>query len=171
MGPKGSGKSTLAFALQTKYYFHHTAFAEPIKKMLIELVHLQGCSIPTANEMFRLGLKETPTKYLSGQTPRHAMQTLGTEWGRNWIDYNFWVNVWINSIKDHNRVVVDDVRFENEATAIRQEGGVVVFVSRPGVETTDNHSSEKLGFMPDWIITNGDTVEQLVEQLVKGVNK
>ncbi len=39
-------------------------------------------------------LKAKPCSLLAGKTPRHAMQTLGTEWGRNCIGDGFWINLW-----------------------------------------------------------------------------
>lgn len=39
-------------------------------------------------------------------------------------------------------VVFDDVRFENEAALIREYGGLIVHIHRPGLPTTDAHASE-----------------------------
>jgi hypothetical protein len=38
-------------------------------------------------------LKEVPVDCLDGQTPRRAMQLLGTEWGRT-LSADLWINAW-----------------------------------------------------------------------------
>src|ERR1700735_2758688 len=83
-------------------------------------------------------LKELPCDLLGGQTPRWAMQTLGTEWGRNLIHPNLWVIFWIASTSavvkaaPWHCVVADDVRFPNEVDAVHSLGGQVWRISRPG---------------------------------------
>lgn len=47
-----------------------------------------------------------------------------------------------------NDVVIEDVRFENEAALIRELGGVVVHILRPGMAADDTHASEA-GVMVD----------------------
>ena len=44
------------------------------------------------------------------------LQLLGTEWGRNTIDENIWVDLVKNKVRasDADFVVIDDARFENE---------------------------------------------------------
>ena len=38
--------------------------------------------------------KEHPCSLLLNKTPRYAMQTLGTEWGRELIGENIWTHIW-----------------------------------------------------------------------------
>jgi hypothetical protein len=40
-------------------------------------------------------------------------------------------------------VLFSDVRFPNEAAAIRERGGKVIRVNRAGLESTDDHASER----------------------------
>ena len=44
--------------------------------------------------------------------------------------------------QEGKRVVITGVRFEDEADAIIELGGLLVFVDRPGLDTSDGHSSE-----------------------------
>ena len=80
-GKAGSGKSTAAQVL-IDGGFKRVKFADPLKNMLRAIgltdQHIEG------------DLKEVPCDMLLGQTPRHAMQTLGTEWGRGCIGGEFW---------------------------------------------------------------------------------
>jgi hypothetical protein len=105
-------------------------------------------------------------------TPRFALQTLGTEWGRN-CDPNLWAKLglaemesWDCVRKDGGLGVFDDVRFENEARMIQRVDGVVWRVHR-GAEKKVYHSSEALdGIVADLHIHNDGTLLEL-ECMVK----
>lgn len=69
-------------------------------------------------------LKERKLKTL-GVSPRYLMQTLGTEWGRA-IDPQIWLKAWLREARAETwagakGIVVDDVRFLNEAEFLRRE--------------------------------------------------
>ena len=77
-----------------------------------------------------------------GRTPRYAMQTLGTEWGRDLISPNIWVNIVKHDIlKIKGDVVIDDCRFPNEVVMILGLGGVMVYIDRGG--KSGDHASER----------------------------
>lgn len=127
-GPIGCGKSTAARILMERYGYRRERFADPLKAMLAAL----GLS----PEELDGPAKEAPAALLGGRTPRHAMQTLGTEWGRQLIDPDLWVRAWELRVggywrRFHAPVVSDDVRFGNEVAAIRAMGGLVVRIERP----------------------------------------
>ena len=159
IGLKGKarvGKSTAAAYLRNRGY-ERTAFAAPLKLMLAELLAYQGLDEDTINRMIWGDLKETPTEYLSGRSPREAMQTLGTEWGRS-LDKNFWVNIWKKRV-GNRKVSVDDMRFANEADAVRELGGYVIEIRPAKKEQLSSvgiagHASETLEFDPDIIVVN-----------------
>ena len=72
-------------------------------------------------------------------TPRHMMQILGTEWGREMIHGNIWVEAFAR-LNAGKCVIVPDVRFENEAKLVREHGVLIHLVGRGGIE--GNHVSE-----------------------------
>jgi hypothetical protein len=127
--------------------------------------------------------KELPCELLGGKTPRHAMQTIGTEWGRDLIDGDLWINAWKRSIEKlppNVPIVCDDVRFANEAEAIHAMGGVVIRVVRLGQrefselemiggpfvsEEAAKHASEAIAFPTDQVLLNDGTPEQFQEKL------
>ena len=74
-----------------------------------------------------------------GVTPRHMMQTLGTEWGRHMIDGDIWVKAFAR-LNAGMCVIVPDVRFENEAALVREHGVLIHLTGRGGIE--GNHVSE-----------------------------
>ena len=147
-GPAGAGKTEVAKHLVDQYGFKRHGFAEPLKRMLAAL------GVP--HECLCGSRKNEPLDILGGKTARWAMQTLGTEWGRDLIGPQLWVRAWLNDIGstslllgyNHTHVIDDDVRFGNEIDVIRKLGGFIVHVSRPGHEGAGVgkvHASERLG--------------------------
>lgn len=138
----GSGKSEVAKLLVRHRDYRHMKFAEGLKDMLraIGLTdrHIEG------------EFKERKLTLLCGKTPRHAMISLGTEWGREMIGEDLWVNVLQRKIeslmrlygRDQLKIVIDDCRFMNEATMLTDLGGVIWNIQRPGVDAKTNHRSE-----------------------------
>ena len=75
---------------------------------------------------------------------RQMMQLLGTEWGRDLIHPDIWVIAARAQIERYGDadIVFDDVRFENEASMIRELGGLIIHVDRLGNDDNDRHRSE-----------------------------
>lgn len=136
-GLAGSGKSTASKYLVEKHGYQLVKFAGPLKDMLR--------AIGLSEAQIEGELKEEPCEWLQGATPRHAMQTLGTQWGRKCIGPFFWIELWVRRVNlivaAGGRVVVDDCRFPNEADEVRKLGGVVwKIVGRGGIASA--HESE-----------------------------
>jgi len=99
-------------------------------------------------------------------TPRRLLQIVGTECGRQIIHPNIWVNSLFQD-DDNANWIITDVRFPNEANAIKERGGVLIRVNR-GLATGVEHESETAlddyeGF--DYIIENTGTIEDLKYQV------
>lgn len=135
-----SGKSTVAEFLIAEHGFKRFKFADILKDML-RAVGLTEAQIEG-------DLKEVATDALCGKTPRQAMQSLGTEWGRKFMGEDLWVNLWERRVINYLAgsadalVVVDDVRFPNELQRVLRLGGSVLRIERPGVAPTNSHPSE-----------------------------
>lgn len=160
----GSGKSEVASRLVKAHGFKRAKFANGLKMMLRALLAYRGVPATEVERYIEGDLKEAPTPYLNGRSPRHAMITLGTEWGRDLMSPDLWVDTEVEHIRSHfwadDRVLFDDVRFPNELAAIRALGGAVWRVDRPGLTALD-HESERLQATPDLVIANDGTVEDL----------
>lgn len=156
-GYAGSGKSTVARHLVNSHGFTLVKFAGPLKQMM-------RC-LGLGDREIEGDLKEQPHPVLCGRSPRWAMQTLGTEWGRDLIGSNLWVNVAMEGaqlvLDQGGSVVIDDCRFENEAAAVRALRGEIIQIVRPGVEPVNSHASEEQHPGPSHIVFNDDTVEVL----------
>jgi hypothetical protein len=165
-GPAGAGKSTVADILCGDGRGVTIPLADPLYKALSAMF-----GIPEAALVDR-GKKEQTIDWI-GQSPRRLLQTLGTEWGRQVIGDDIWARICLRraaiSLGAGFKVVaVPDVRFDNEAAAIREAGGKIVRIVRPsGCVTSEamRHSSEA-GISDDLIdatIVNGGSMDELVE--------
>ena len=156
-GYMGSGKSTVARELAHLLPDAHIVpFAATIKRMCRALGLTEAQVYGTE--------KDTPCELLGGKTPRHAMQTLGTEWGRGRIDDRIWLRAWKASIPAGALfMIVDDVRFANEAAELR----TLIQVDRRQArerEPGPKHASENLGDLEHSIdakIENNGTEQEL----------
>jgi hypothetical protein len=169
IGPRGCGKSSAANILVNRCGFLPLPFAAPIKEMVAALLHYQGVPPYSIQAMLLGGRKDAPSVYLANQSPRHAMQTLGTEW-RELIDRRLWSNIWQQRLKllGSRNIVTDDMRFHHEAEAVRAAGGRILTVSRPGHKVCDRHISEQewKEIEPDGILVNDEgKQEELFDQL------
>lgn len=162
-GPAGAGKSQASLALDLSLGYERRKFAGPLKAMLTALYTAAGLHPAEIVRRIEGDLKEVPDPLLGGKTPRYAMQTLGTEWGRQMIHEDLWVNIWRAGAEQRLDaecyVVADDCRFENEAEAVRALGGKVVRITgRGGIGS--EHVSEA-GVEPDFEIANTGSVSEL----------
>jgi len=99
---------------------------------------------------------------------REELQRLGTEAGRQIHGEDCWVRIAERKIDAiPGNVVLTDVRFPNEAAAIRSWGGKIVRIDRPGCGPLNDHASEKIAFEPDAVVVNDGTIEQLHERLLQ----
>lgn len=162
-GLAGSGKTTAAKRLVNAHGYSRMRFAGPLKDML----HALGLT----EAEIEGDRKETPCELLGGRTPRHAMQTLGTEWGRDLICPDLWTRAWLIALDRQPNglpIVVDDCRFLNEEQAIKSVGGTIVLVDRPGAGAKGaaaNHNSEGQPLKSDCTLWNRGTLTQLHEMV------
>lgn len=130
-GRAGSGKDTVADVLVKEQGFMRVSLADPLKRFCSEVF---GWSLAADGPLHGPShLRNRPDARWGGLTPRHALQTLGTEWGRT-MHPDVWIAYALRVCSDPDaRYVIPDVRFDNEAAAIRNHGGTVIEVWRPGV--------------------------------------
>lgn len=155
-----AGKSSIAKVLESECGFIEHSFASTIRRFTTQLV-------TEVNPEFDLERdKAVPQHALSGRTPRSFMQLLGTEFGREMVHPKFWVNHTMMKVQRARDAgfpaVISDVRFKDEAEAIREMGGVVVWVHRPGVGAGEHTSEQGLpAHLVDLTMHNDSTLGQL----------
>jgi len=156
-GPAHCGKDTAAdYLLKHLTSYNKASFADPMKTML-------GVGLGLTKEQLYGDQKEAPdSRY--GCSPRHMMQTIGTEWGRNLIDPDIWVKAMEHHI--HVHTIIPDVRFENEAAFIRDRGMLIHIVGRDQ-DIGSNHTSEAGVEITsdDTIIVNDGSLGVMYKQL------
>lgn len=144
-GAAGSGKGSAAKRLVDGYGYLELAFADPIYQAVSAIT---GMSVPL---MKKRSNKEAPLPHCGGKSPRELLQLLGTEFGRGMIHEDIWVMRTMRTValarkEGAEGCVITDVRFDNEAVAIREEGGFILEITRPGAGCLTggaaSHSSE-----------------------------
>ena len=161
-GQAGAGKSTAARYLVERHGYKLVKFAAPLKNMMR--------AIGLTEEEIEGDLKEVPSGKLCGKTPRHAMQTIGTQWGRDCIGADFWIRLWLAEAAKHERVVTDDCRFPNEAKAVRKAGGDIILIAgRGGI--AGGHESERGCGQYDVLVDNAGGLGELERRIEEAIRR
>lgn len=137
-GRKGVGKS---LACEGLIDWTIMSFAWPLKQVCGMVFGL------TDEEMNSPELKERKLDRWPHESPRKLLQRVGTDMFRQ-----HYPEVWVQCLKNRIQVAsarpneaniaITDVRFENEAKALRELGGWLIRIERPGNTTADQHPSE-----------------------------
>lgn len=171
-GLAGSGKSTAAEYLVRYHGFTRQGFAWPLKTMLRTLDPILGLYDGNVDNGYRLSelgnLAETEIKARFPEY-RRLLQVLGTDCIRA-VDPDFWVKAAMKDLDPGKNYVFDDVRFPNEAEAIKAAGGLLANIDRPGLVRGAHASEAHAGHMgEDCFVINSGTVEafeHMVTELV-----
>jgi hypothetical protein len=113
-----------------------------------------------------------------GISPRYVFSRFGTEVMHTLFGKDIWIRTLIRRAHLDPRgthLLIGDVRFPTEAEAIKEMGGLLVHVDRPGLPeeaTHDEHSSEtSLANYTGWDYTIHNDVGRTLEQLRTSVQK
>ncbi|WP_432482563.1 deoxynucleotide monophosphate kinase family protein [Kineococcus esterisolvens] len=187
-----SGKNTAAEALVSQGY-RLAAYADKLREAALTLNPVVGAETQYIREMrdchedyeweeeVRLAEVVAANGWEGAKEEypevRRILQRLGTDVGRRLFGENVWVDALMGDLPG-DRVAITDVRFPNEADAIRERDGLVIRVNRPGVgpavsEDGGVHESETAldGYDFDLVVDNvGSTtmLQQVVRDLVVG---
>lgn len=161
-----------------EFGFLEIAFAEPIKGATAAIFNIPNLDYLTQDEK----LKQIA---YWGKSPKEILQLVGTKMRE--IDPDIWIKSAFHQAKlrfnkcifEAKRtgydelikrgIVFSDVRYLNEAKTIKNAGGILIRINRPGFTyssdaTWQNHSSEtELDSYTEWdyIIENNGTIEEL----------
>lgn len=170
---KQRGKDTAASRLVDAHNFVRVSWADSLKESARIIFGF-------TNEQLYGKLKEVVDPYW-GMTPREAMQRLGTDACRNHVDRNIWVkSAWtkvqkIWAVDPTIGIVIPDVRFENEANFIQEQGGILWKIDREMPEETHStHASEvALDSYQGWdlIIENNGSLNKLYRKVDSGLEQ
>lgn len=158
-----SGKDTVANILVEKHGYRRVAFADPIRNLLYEMDPLLEASNSIDYRLQDLvdfyGWDKVKVQY---PEVRRLLQELGVG-ARKLFGDTFWINEALSDVAPQDKVVVSDVRFENEAKWIQEFKGQIWRVKRMGTDAVNDHVSESEmdGYPVDQIFVNNGTVEDL----------
>jgi hypothetical protein len=169
-----SGKDTVADYLVNKYEYEKVSFSTPMKEAMYRL-NPRITVNESVNNPIRIGVDVYGWEGLKERSPdvRGLLQRFGTEVGREMFGEDFWVDYALNSIVDGTKVVIADVRYPNEADAIKALGGKVYRVERDGVGPANEHASENAleGYEFDGSIRNDGTIDGLYYNIENNILK
>ncbi len=170
-GPMQSGKDTAAQHFVNTLNFGQRAFKDKMVEVVCALFDIK----PEQYEKFKLeatillDIQETYDhpysigSILSETTGRQFLERLGTEVGRNMFGYDFWVDRTMQGVRGWDNIVFSDVRFPNEAEAIKDLGGCIIEILRKGTDYDDSHESRMR--LPenciDFTVYNEGSIEDL----------
>lgn len=155
-----SGKDTVASILVEKYGYTRIAFADKIRDFLYGINPMVACS-PTGYLQDLVNLVGWDNAKQEPQV-RRLLQDLGIS-ARELIDENIWITAALSKVNEDERVVVTDVRFENEAIMIKLMRGQLWRVKRVGFGPVNEHVSESEldGYKVNQIFVNNGSIEDL----------
>ena len=174
-GLKRSGKDTCGSFLIDNYDYIRYSFAGALKKACSEIFmfdyeQTEGSKKETFDDRWNIN-------------PRKVFQRFGTEIFRDSLEKffpemkhlkkNFWIyrfKIWYQEQVKQNpnvKIVVTDVRFQNEADIIKELGGVIIKVTRKNLKNNDSHASEIniLNINADYDIKNDSSIEDYYKNL------
>jgi hypothetical protein len=147
IGNSKSGKSTLACHLVDKFDFKRYSFADRLKLFSAYPVKDLTKTTKSVEEIYEEVFKDPMSPYkdtknveYEGMTFPNGMRGFAQGCGsaaRDLIGVDTWVNALLKLIEEENaeRIVIDDVRFENEAHALADQGFELIFLNYPGTDT------------------------------------
>jgi hypothetical protein len=169
------GKDVAAAALSRDLGYRRIAFADKLRELALAADPIVTGATQTANigigrgrlswVVQGIGWEEAKEIY---PEVRKFLQDLGLG-ARKTFGEDFWVERALHNVSGD--VVVSDVRFHNEAEAIRDRGGFLIRIDRPGRHAEGHVSETALAGFEGWdaVIVNDGTVQDLEMRVVQVV--
>ena len=218
-GVKGSGKDSVSSMLQyclsvpkmfRQYFFYKNfrkwikpkykriAFADPLKKMLSDLLNIsldkfyirefkEGCVINISTlEGSWLGEKLSDSKFNklvkqldpslteANLSLRQLLQYFGTEIMQKYFGKRVWINSTMQNRSEYT--IISDLRFIEEYNAVKEKKGIIIYINRPNYEFGQHASEREMKELLesdkyDFIIDNNGSIEDLFNQVKELVNE
>jgi hypothetical protein len=158
-----SGKDEVAKILVQEYGYERVAFADAIRHLLYELNPvIVNDDLSRSSTVKDLVDEEGWDIAKSDPEVRLLLQNLGVG-ARKIIDEEVWIKTALNYVASGSKIVVTDVRFSNEAEALKKLDAQLWRISRSGVNAINKHVSETAmdDYKFDQILKNEGTLEDL----------
>lgn len=132
IGAIGSGKDTCADYLIKNYSYEKLSFAKKVKDVASVVFGWDRDMVEGGTKASREWREQVDPYW--NITPRQALQKIGTEMFRKYIDDNVWVKAVVKEMGTNqyvkSKIVITDCRFENEIQAIKDQGGKILYIQR-----------------------------------------
>ena len=162
------GKDSVADIICNRFDYKKYSLADPMK---------DACRIvfPTWDDRHLYGELKDIVDPLYGISPRHALQSIGTQWGQYELSkYDSFAEttgrrLWVNSLlaKISGNAVIADVRFPHEADAIREKDGLIIRVNRNAPIDLSHESEQHINeIRADFTVNNYGSLVDLEWQVV-----
>lgn len=168
-GYKNSGKNAVCNVLRDEFGFKITGFADVLKSMMLAIDPIVYFSVDhpyrVSDIVAEIGWDEAKEKY---PEIRRLLQKLGTEGGRDHLGPTVWIDAWRRNagvlLEQGYDVCVSDMRFLNEARAVRDLDGQIWRVTRPGTQAGEHLSESELDRIePKITLVNDGTLTDLAD--------
>jgi hypothetical protein len=177
LGNAGHGKDT-AVKVLCDLGFGRFSFADPVREMALALDPFvdfamtgqvkTGCAfkfIRLSEVVKELGWEKAKKDH----DVRQILQRLGTDCCRDIIDTNVWIDLLFRRSAYCDAIAISDVRFPNEADAVKARGGLIWRIFRPEYDSgvpADHPSEAQVDLIAyDRLITNDGTLQDLAHTI------
>lgn len=185
IGPAGCGKDSISDLLKIEG-FRRTASADVMKDDLCRYLQIDRLTLESHKNKDLDVVEHNP--YMDGHlvfnlSIRRFIQEYGMDM-RNRHGDDYWINLSVKSmVDDHDKIVVTDIRFQNEWDYVKRNGGFIIYISgRSTLTDVDqiNHITEHLSNDPnsptkaDYVLDNSGTLKDLqsnVKSLMDIINE
>jgi hypothetical protein len=200
-GLAGSGKDTAASFLVRNHSFVRIGVADVMKRFCKEVLDFDDKQLWGSSLHRNAGDGRYTRPDGVSLSARHALQLLGTEWGREcypdvWIEYALRVGQTLldnpgmaytpedglhmgrDPRKPYRGVVFSDIRFKNEMAAVREAGGFLARLRRgsglPGSAGKHATEAEQMAIPDtafDYVLDNETASLNLLENRINSMHK
>lgn len=158
-----SGKDSTAELLCLNYGYTRLAFADPMRQALM-IINPKLDSITRVSDFVGDYGWDVAKK---NPEVRRLLQVLGTDFGRKMLGDDVWINIALSGIKSEDKIVISDVRYPNEAQAIKNLSGSLWRINRHNHSAVNGHTSEHAmdNYMFNHVIYNDGTLDDLSDEV------
>ena len=161
-----SGKSTVGNILES-YGLTRLSLATPVKESLLVVLTALGTKNP---ESYLWGENKDKIIPELNVTGGYLMSTYATNFFRDTIYTNIWLDCFKRKVDGLDNWFVDDMRFENEYKYLKSQGVITILLERPkvGLNGRSSRSEGNLSHLPfDVKILNDSDIETLEKKVEK----
>jgi len=152
-GFKRSGKDTAAYALSARLGYTRVAFADALRDEVFERFGIRLGDDDKDKPLPAYGLRSYRELLIEHAQERRAQNP------DYWVDR---VDAQVREYQKHGiRIVVTDVRMQNEIEWLRSMGGLHVWIHRPGVSSNGHATEQDLSLLADLAIVNDGERDRL----------